>query len=82
MLTTASTQYSYRITCPFCRDQGGRLRVAYRLRARVSQARAVVVSFSCVNGNSSGHGTPSDTELLAVLTRRLDSVRLPDYLSA
>jgi hypothetical protein len=81
MLKTVSTQYSYRITCPFCRDPGGSLRIAYQLRDSVSQVRPIVVTFSCVNGNRSAHGTPSDVELLAVLTRRLDSVGLADYLA-
>jgi hypothetical protein len=81
MLTTASTQYSYRITCPFCLDPGGHLRVAYQVRDGMSQARPIVVTFSCVHGNRPGHGTPSDAELLHVLTSRLDCARLADYVT-
>lgn len=68
-------QYAYRVICPACLDRGAQVRIAYPFRDAELAARAVVVSFSCVNGTEEQHGTPSDTVLLALLADRSDVCR-------
>ena len=65
-------QHAYRVICPACGDPGAQVRIAYPFRDGANAARAVVVSFSCVNGTDERHGTPSDTVLLALLADRAD----------